>query len=184
MTESPYDDAAEATAEWARYRAEGALALWREQMPERLRVASGLLPAVAMWAERLAAGHRRSLCSPARSAAARRGRRSTPLRPRLSRLVANPAFTDAAGWRDAIGQPPDEVTLSVSASAGAWVLDDPGAIRLGAWDLEHLYAVVNHRWARGLPIVLTSNVANLRELLGERIASRLADRRDAGCRRG
>lgn len=59
-------------------------------------------------------------------------------------------------------------------SADLLVVDDVGAHRATDWWLESLYAVVNRRYDGMLPTVLTSNVADLRAELGERIASRLS----------
>lgn len=60
------------------------------------------------------------------------------------------------------------------ALADLLILDDVGAHRTTDWWLESLYAVVNRRYEQLLPTVITSNVADLRAELGERIASRLA----------
>ena len=61
-------------------------------------------------------------------------------------------------------------------AAGLLVLDDLGSARLSEWDLEHLAELVDTRWAARLPTAVTSNVTDIRGLLGERISSRLADR--------
>lgn len=58
-------------------------------------------------------------------------------------------------------------------TADLLVLDDIGANRATDWWLESMYAVINHRSEWLLPTVLTSNVANLRTVLEERLASRL-----------
>lgn len=176
MTGTPYDDAAEATAEWERYRTEGTLARWREQIPARLSAPGDLMPRIAAWAATLAAGQAGNLILAGPVGSGKTWQALHAIEAALEAgWTGGAVFTDAAGWRDTIGPPPDEVALRRVRECGAWVLDDPGAIRLGAWDLEHLYAVVNHRWARKLPVVITSNAADLRELFGERIASRLAD---------
>jgi DNA replication protein DnaC len=59
-------------------------------------------------------------------------------------------------------------------AAGLLVLDDLGAIRLSEWDLDHLAEVADNRWSARLPTVITSNVTDIRGLLGPRISSRLA----------
>ena len=53
------------------------------------------------------------------------------------------------------------------------ILDDLGAQSSTAWAEEKLYQIINHRYVKKLPTVVTSNV-NLREMDG-RIASRLRD---------
>ena len=49
-------------------------------------------------------------------------------------------------------------------------------MRLSEWDLDHLAELADTRWAARLPTVITSNVTDIRALLGPRISSRLADR--------
>ena len=60
------------------------------------------------------------------------------------------------------------------ASARLLVLDDVGVNRSSAWFVESLYAVVNPRYDALLPTVVTSNLADLASVLGDRVASRLA----------
>lgn len=64
--------------------------------------------------------------------------------------------------------------IVLMGAADLLVLDDVGAHRTTDWSAEALYAVVNRRYEQMLPTVITSNVADLRAELGERIASRLA----------
>jgi DNA replication protein DnaC len=59
--------------------------------------------------------------------------------------------------------------------AGVLALDDISSTRLSEWDLDHLGEVVDARWSRRLPVVITSNRTDIRALVGERISSRLAD---------
>ena len=61
-------------------------------------------------------------------------------------------------------------------ATGLLALDDLGSVRLSEWDLDHLAEVADERWSAQLPTVITSNVTNIRGLLGPRISSRLADR--------
>lgn len=60
------------------------------------------------------------------------------------------------------------------AEARLLVLDDVGANRASAWFKESLYAVVSPRYDAMLPTVVTSNLADLASVLGDRVASRLA----------
>jgi DNA replication protein DnaC len=60
-------------------------------------------------------------------------------------------------------------------AAGLLVLDDIGAVRLSEWDMDHLGELADERWGAQSPTVLSSNETKLRELLGPRISSRLAD---------
>jgi hypothetical protein len=68
----------------------------------------------------------------------------------------------------------DPAELTRWAQAGLLVIDDLGAVRLSEWDLDHLMELVDTRWANQRPMVVMSNVTDLRALLGERISSRLA----------
>ena len=54
------------------------------------------------------------------------------------------------------------------------ILDDLGTECATPWAREKLYQLVNHRYVRRLPLVVTSNVAP--EALDGRIHSRLCDR--------
>jgi DNA replication protein DnaC len=61
-------------------------------------------------------------------------------------------------------------------AAGLLALDDIGAARLSEWDMDNLAELVDSRSAALLPTVITSNKADIRSLLGPRIASRLVYR--------
>jgi DNA replication protein DnaC len=70
--------------------------------------------------------------------------------------------------------PTDYERLARLAKVGLLFLDDIGSVRLSDWDLENLFGIVDQRWSRQRPIVISSNALDMRALLGERIASRLA----------
>lgn len=57
------------------------------------------------------------------------------------------------------------------------LLDDLGTTKSSLWTEETTYRIVNHRYNRMLPVIVTSNEppAALPELLGDRIASRLIE---------
>lgn len=57
------------------------------------------------------------------------------------------------------------------------LLDDLGTTKSSLWTEEITYRIVNHRYNRMLPVLITSNEppAALPELLGDRIASRLIE---------
>lgn len=59
----------------------------------------------------------------------------------------------------------------------ALFVDDLGAAKLTEWTEEVTYRLINHRYEQCLPGIYTSNVppAQLRGVLGERIASRLVE---------
>lgn len=55
------------------------------------------------------------------------------------------------------------------------LLDDLAAERASDWTGEVLYRLIDARWARNLPTIITTNAtpADVRERLGDRVASRL-----------
>ncbi|SEG94338.1 DNA replication protein DnaC [Actinacidiphila yanglinensis] len=57
------------------------------------------------------------------------------------------------------------------------LLDDLGATKQSAWTEELTYRLVNHRYNHMLPTLVTTNlpVAELRDAVGDRVASRLAE---------
>ncbi len=55
------------------------------------------------------------------------------------------------------------------------VLDDLGAQRDTGWALDTLYQVVNHRYSKRLPMIVTTNVDLNKVALDERLVSRLLD---------
>lgn len=56
-------------------------------------------------------------------------------------------------------------------------LDDLGAAKLSEWTEEVTYRLINHRYEQCLPGIFTSNVPpqQMRDALGERVASRLVE---------
>ncbi|RMI46767.1 ATP-binding protein [Streptomyces triticirhizae] len=60
------------------------------------------------------------------------------------------------------------------------MIDDLAAAKPSPWTEEITYRVVNHRYVHCLPMLITSNepLARLREALGDRVASRLAQMAD------
>lgn len=69
------------------------------------------------------------------------------------------------------------------------LLDDLGAAKQSPWTEELTYRLVNHRYNQLLPTLITTNlpVAELRDAVGDRVASRLAEMTDrvilTGCDR-
>jgi DNA replication protein DnaC len=84
--------------------------------------------------------------------------------------VAVPALLD--GLRP--GRDPVE-TLDACESARLLLLDDLAAERASDWTAETLYRLIDARYARRLPTIITTNATGdlVRANLGERVASRL-----------
>jgi DNA replication protein DnaC len=85
------------------------------------------------------------------------------------------AITTAARFRRVVApSTADPAEFSRYTDAGLLAIDDLAAARLSEWDMDHLGELVDARWADQRPTVVTSNVTDLRTLLGPRISSRLA----------
>jgi DNA replication protein DnaC len=63
------------------------------------------------------------------------------------------------------------------ADTALLVLDDLGAAKASEWNEEINYRLINHRYDRELPTIVTSNLGprDLAGVIGERVASRLAE---------
>ena len=92
-------------------------------------------------------------------------------------------ITTAYRIRELAAPPADRDEIRRLAEADLLVLDDIGAVRVSDWDADHLYALIDDRWAHERPTVVITNTTARREdgrsalqaLLGDRVASRLAD---------
>jgi DNA replication protein DnaC len=70
-------------------------------------------------------------------------------------------------------------TLDTLKTVELLVLDDLGAQRDTGWALDTLYQIVNHRYAKALPMVVTTNCDLHRARLDQRLVSRLLDGSEA-----
>jgi DNA replication protein DnaC len=70
-----------------------------------------------------------------------------------------------------------EATFEAIADTDVLFVDDLGAAKLTEWTEEVTYRLINHRYEQCRPGIFTSNVPpmQLRDALGERIASRLTE---------
>lgn len=70
-----------------------------------------------------------------------------------------------------------EATFEQIADTDVLFIDDLAAAKLSEWTEEVTYRLINHRYEQCKPGIFTSNVppAQLRDALGERIASRLTE---------
>jgi DNA replication protein DnaC len=83
-------------------------------------------------------------------------------------------FASSADWQDTVAPPVDRDRLRKMRAVDLLILDDFGSGRINEWQRECLLGVVDERWANGRPIIVTFNAESLRDMVGERIASRLA----------
>lgn len=168
--------ASEADAEWLADRLQRRLQLVRDQRPARLRDRGELAADIVAWGKRLVDGEAGNLILVGPTGSGK----SWAAWEVLERAVAagyagRIVFASSADWRETIAPPPDRDRLRRMAEADVLVLDDLGSARIGEWEKECLLGVVDERWSHDRPIVITSNLPSLREAMGERIASRLAD---------
>jgi DNA replication protein DnaC len=82
-----------------------------------------------------------------------------------------------AAQRPQQGHTDPEQQLQRLARTPLLLLDDLGAAKQSPWTEELTYRLVNHRYNHLLPTLVTTNlpVADLREAIGDRTASRLAE---------
>ncbi len=69
-----------------------------------------------------------------------------------------------------------EVFVSRLHSAPVLLLDDIGVARSTDWAMEFLNDLVDERYENQLPMIVTSNLLDLRAEIGDRMASRLGHR--------
>lgn len=74
-----------------------------------------------------------------------------------------------------IAPPVDEDRLDRLAQVDLLAVDDLASIKLTDWAAAHLLGLVDHRWSRRLPTLITTNEPELGKIVGDRIASRLSD---------
>lgn len=173
----PYDDDAELHAEWLEKQRAFRVEAWRKRIPASMRAKGELHVEVAAWVAGLV--HDKSAANLLLVGPVGTGKTWSCWHAATVALEAGwlgaPVLYGAYEWRQLTTPPVNELDLRDAARSDLLILDDPGAMRLGAWELEHLYGVIDYRWNHQLPTVITSNVPDLRGMLGERIASRLAD---------
>jgi DNA replication protein DnaC len=98
----------------------------------------------------------------------------------LSGLMCSWQFTTAADMyarlRPRPKADPEEEFRSI-ANARLLVIDDLGAAKGTEWTEEINYRLINHRYEHEMPTLITSNAASadLRTMLGDRVASRLRE---------
>jgi len=96
------------------------------------------------------------------------------------KLVRSVRFWDCTELLACLRNEADDVRVKAlhhARSAGLLVLDDVGSHKTTDWVREQLGMVINHRWRKQLPMIVTSNDALEASAasLGERTVSRLMD---------
>lgn len=152
--------------------------------PERFAVPGELRTDLAAWVQRALAGERGNLVitgatGTGKSWSAWRIGEELLRRGYRGRVEIVTAYQ----IRQLAVPPVDHEGLARLAAAELLALDDIGAVRVSDWDADHLYALVDERWAHHRPIIVIANATEpaergktlLQSLLGERVASRIAD---------
>lgn len=171
------DDARRAASElWAREQTQKRLTQLRVNRPPAFNRPGTLHPEIAAWAAAIAAGQFTNLVIVGNVGVGK----SWSLWAVAEHLIQH-------GWRGSveilpghrlrrlIAPPVDDAALDRLAAADFFAVDDVGSVRVSEWDSDHISAMVDTRWENQRPSVLTSNHLDLRDLIGDRAASRLAD---------
>lgn len=163
-------------AEWRADRMATRLKTIRDKRPVRLRDPGELDPGVAAWGEALLSGSAANLIIVGGVGRTKTWSAWEVLEQTVAAGYAGLVdFATSADWHDAISPPVDRERLRAMRSADVLVLDDLGSARINDWERECLLSVVDERWQRARPIIITTNLDRLTEPLGERLASRIKD---------
>lgn len=177
--EEPYDyDAARRAASelWLREQIQERLERFHAERPPVFAAPGALNDDITDWAKRFLAGEAAGLILVGNVGV---GKSWSLWKTKESLIRAGwlrPVEIRAAHELKRITAPPVDVDeLELLREASLLALDDIGSIRVSDWDADNLMALVDDRWKHRRPTAITSNNPKLRDLLGERVASRLAD---------
>jgi DNA replication protein DnaC len=76
-------------------------------------------------------------------------------------------------WQAIVGPPCDRERLDRMCEVDVLAIDDLGSVRINDWTRDLLLPVIDTRWAQARPTIITSNLADLDDKVGEALASRL-----------
>jgi DNA replication protein DnaC len=160
----------------ARERAAVRLARLHHLRPPVFAAPGTLHPDIAAWTDRILAGEYGNLVLVSNVGVGK----SWSLWAAAERLIVSgwPGHIEILPARKlrALATPPvDEAALARLAAADLLAIDDIGSMRVSDWDSDHVGALVDDRWESRRWTALASNQLNLRAILGDRAASRLAD---------
>lgn len=175
----PYDDAA--------IRAEARQLVLQERMQHRLRLLNDRRPAafdtpgplhpdVQQWLNAYLAGDRGSLILTGEIGT---GKSWTlwQIAEQLVRASWNGRYEIAPAYdvKAATDRPVDTAQLRVWKGADLFAIDELGDRRINDWDAEALSALIDTRWQRKRPTLIASNHTAIKDIVGARAASRLAE---------
>lgn len=175
----PYDDGAaraEAQAAVRRDRIDNRLRLLADRRPPVFAKPGALCPEVQQWLDGYLAGAPGSLILVGTVGSGK----TWSLWKIAEQLVTagwTGRFEIAAAYevKEAADLPIDRNQLRIWRDADLLAIDELGAQRVTDWDADALSVLIDKRWQHQRPTLITSNEADLKGILGERSASRLAD---------
>lgn len=162
-------------AQWVAEQTQHRLARLREARPAAYAVPGELHPDIAAWADRVAAGVYGNLVIVGNIGIGK----SWSLWALGERLIAagyrdGIEITPARQLRRLVTPPVDQTALDRLATAGVLAIDDVGSVRISDWDSDQTATLLDPRWERQRPTIVTSNHEDIKSLVGDRTASRLA----------
>ncbi|GAA3550616.1 hypothetical protein GCM10022419_033590 [Nonomuraea rosea] len=169
-TADPYE-------QWIAEQTQRRLDRLRAARPAAYAAPGRLHPDIAAWADKVAIGEYGTLAIVGNIGVGK----SWSLWAVAERLVAagyrdRIEITPAHRLRRLVTPPVDQAALDRLAAAGLLAVDDVGSVRISDWDSDRMATLLDPRWEDQRPTILTSNQLNLKDLVGERTASRLSDR--------
>lgn len=175
----PYDDAAllaEAQEGARREQIEHRIHLLLDKRPPAFDQDGDLHPDIRQWIARFLDGHHGSLIL---IGAVGTGKTWSLWKTAetLIRQGWRGRFEIAASYevKEATDRPVNYERVRTWREADLFALDEIGAQHVNDWDADALSTLIDKRWQHRRPTLITSNEADLKGLLGERSASRLAD---------
>lgn len=178
-TYDPYDDdgaRAEARAIAQRDQMEHRLRLLLNRRPPAFEAPGDLRPDVQQWLNGYLAGARGSLILIGTIGAGK----TWSLWKAAETLVRSGwpgRFEIAAAYeiKEATDRPVNTAQLRIWREADLFAIDDLGAQKVFDWDADALAALIDKRWQFKRPTLIASNEDQLKDIVGARAASRLAD---------
>jgi DNA replication protein DnaC len=178
-TYDPYDDAAaraEARAIAERDRMEHRLQRLFNRRPPVFEEPGELRPEIEKWLADYLAGARGSLILIGTIGSGK----TWSLWKTAETLVRSGwpgRFEIAAAYeiKEATDRPVNTAQLRMWREADLFAIDDLGAQRVYDWDADALAALIDKRWQHKRPTLIASNEDHLKDIVGARAASRLAD---------
>src|SRR5690606_30362031 len=162
-------------SEWHTERRRRRVAHFQAKRPVRLRTAGRLHRDIAEWGSRLFDGTAGNLILFGPTGVAKTWSSWEVMERALKAgFQGDILMCSQAEWQDIVGPPADRERLADMRRADVLALDDLGSFRINDWTRELLLPVIDTRWAESRPTIITSNLDDLDEKLGERITSRLA----------